>query len=281
MRRHVLIFLVACGSSGGSGGSDKLSAIPETKTMGDLTDIEKKQLCEDFKAYQKTTKPSGDETLRMTCQAKAAMSMMSNDAKDDAALRGACKKQLDDCIAKKEQMAEPELDCANPEFLGKMSECKQLTIGEITECVKDMAGLVKKLASDDLCAAMSATDKMAVMKIFDKLKSPKCEALEAKCSKPAAATGGPASEKLEKDTIAAIAGFKAKMCGCADKACAEVVRADMTTWGEKMAQEHSNFQPSPAASTQITGLVNDYTNCMLKIAGEGSSDSDAGSGSAK
>ena len=103
--RALVLFLVACGSSSNSGGGDKLTSIADTKTMGELTDVEKKQLCEDFKAFQKKMRPTDDEMLRMTCQAKAAMASMGDTASaDDTALRASCKKELDACIAKKEAM---------------------------------------------------------------------------------------------------------------------------------------------------------------------------------
>ncbi len=267
--RALVLFLVACGSSSNSGGGDKLTSLPDTKTMGELTDVEKKQLCEDFKAFQKKMRPTDDEMLRMTCQAKAAMASMGDTTStDNAALHASCKKELDACIAKKEPMQEPELDCSNPQFLGKMSECKQVTIAEMTDCVRDMAGVMKKMAGEDLCAGVKVGDKTAVMKIFDKLKSEKCEKLEAKCGAGSgAAIDRPADPKLEAETITAVTGFKDQMCKCADQACAEKVRAEFTTWGEQMQAKHAAFQPSAEATSKVTALINDYTNCMLKIAG--------------
>lgn len=241
--------------------------------MGELSTDEKKQLCEDFKAYQKKMKPSDAETLQMTCQAKSAVSMMNNEAKDDASLRAACKKELESCVAKKEKMPEPELDCSSPEFLGKMGECKQITVGEIGECVKDMAGVMKRLVTEDLCGGLTVADKTAVMKIFDKLKSDKCEALEARCKGTAGPnvqpnTTGTPNAKLEQETIASLTEFKQRMCACKDQACGETVRAEMSSWGERMAKQHTDFKPSDSASNQVKELVNDYTNCMLKVAGE-------------
>ena len=241
--------------------------------MGELSAEEKKQLCEDFKAYQKKVKPNEDETLRMTCLAKGVLSTAGYPAKDDADVRGACKKAADECIAKKEKMPEAELDCNSPNFIAKMSECKDLTIGEVSDCVKDMGGVMKSFAAMDHCSALKAGDADAAMKMFGKMKSPKCEAIETKCMGKAGPTVEPKttgvpSEKVEKETIAGLTDFKTKMCACKDKACGETVRAEMSAWGERMAKEHTDFKPSAAATTQVTDLVNDYTNCMLKVAGE-------------
>lgn len=280
MRGLLLIPLVACGGGGDAAKSgEQLTTLADTRTMGDLTQVEKKQLCEDFKAYQQKVKPTEDETLKMMCQAKAAMSTMSlAPGKDEAAIRGACKKEYDACVAKKEKSEEPQLDCNSSEFLGQMSACKQLTIGEITECVKDMAGVMKKMATEDLCATLTVSaDANAAQKIFDKMKSPKCEVLETKCAPPTASPADAA--KVEKQTIASLTDFKTRMCACKDKGCAETIRNEMNAWGEKMARESPNFQPSPATTQQVTALVNDYTNCMLKVAADDPKPSPAGSGS--
>lgn len=177
-------------------------------------------------------------------------------------------------------MPEPELDCSSPEFLGKMSECKQLTIAEITGCVKDMAGVMKKLAAENLCAGMTVADKTAPMKIFDKMKSDKCTALEDKC-KAANQVGAKPAAQVEKEAIAALTDFRSRMCACKDKACAEPIRLEMNAWGDKMAKESSEFQPSEAVAKQVTQLVTDYSNCMLVIANNDKSPSPIGSGSAR
>ncbi len=272
MRAFPIVFvLAACGSKG---GGDKLTSLGDTKKMGELSKEEKKQLCEDFKAYQKKTKPSDEETLKMACNAKAAISTMSSPATDDVGVQAACKKELESCIAKKEKSEEKELDCSSEDFLGKMGECKEITVGEITDCVKDMASVMKKFAGEDLCSGMKAGDKDAITKIFDKMKSTRCEALETKCkgtdkaADPANAGGGQMDDKLAEEALVKVKEYTGKMCACKDKACASEVSGAMNKWGEEMAAKNPNVKPSPAMTKKLTDAATEYAACMTKLVAE-------------
>jgi hypothetical protein len=265
-----VVILAACGGGGGSAlddKHDKLTSLADTKKMGELSKVEKKQLCEDFKAYQKKTKPSEDETLRMACNAKAALSTMSSEAKDDAGIQAACKKERDACIAKKEKAEEKELDCASEDFLGKMGECKDLTVAEITDCVKDMSTVMKKFSTEDLCSTVKAGDKETVTRIFEKMKSSKCELLETKCQ-AGAGSGGQMDDKLAEEALVKVKEYSAKMCACKDKGCATQISEAMNKWGEEMAAKNPNVRPGPEMTKKLTEAATEYAACMSKLVAE-------------
>ena len=280
MRGFVLIALLAACSgrdTSALGGGELLTTLAPTRTMGELSTDETKKLCEDFKAFQKKTKPSDEQGRRMTCQAEAAVTTLVGSGAEPA-LRAECKKQFDTCFAKQEKPPEPELDCNSPEFLGQMGMCKELTIGEISDCVQDLTQVMKKLAAEDLCGTLKITaGQPPTMEIFEKMKSAKCAVLETKCQSKAG-SGHEMTPDLENKTLAALSDFKGKMCACKDKVCAEPVRQQMNKWGEKMAAQNPDFRPSPEVAARIAQVVNDYTNCMLIAAGDNSK---PGSGSAK
>jgi hypothetical protein len=278
MRGLALILLVACSKEPSilddnkGGGGETLTTLSPTRTMGQLTTEETRKLCEDFKAFQKRTKPSDDQARRMTCQAEAAVTTLAGSGAEPA-LRAECKKQFDACIAKQDKPPEPELDCNSPEFLGQMGMCKELTIGEISDCVQDLTVVMKKLAAEDLCGTLKITaGTPPTMEIFEKMKSAKCAILETKCQDKAG-SGHAMSPDLENKTLAALSDFKGKMCACKDKACVEPVRQEMNRWGEKMAMQNPEFRPSPETAARIAQIVSDYTTCMTTA--------EAGAGSAK
>jgi hypothetical protein len=278
MRGLALILLVACSKEPSilddnkGGGGETLTTLSPTRTMGQLTTEETRKLCEDFKAFQKRTKPSDDQARRMTCQAEAAVTTLAGSGAEPA-LRSECKKQFDACIAKQDKPPEPELDCNSPEFLGQMGMCKELTIGEISDCVQDLTVVMKKLAAEDLCGTLKITaGTPPTMEIFEKMKSAKCAILETKCQDKAG-SGHAMSPDLENKTLAALSDFKGKMCACKDKACVEPVRQEMNRWGEKMAMQNPEFRPSPETAARIAQIVSDYTTCMTTA--------EAGAGSAK
>jgi len=282
MRGLALILLIACNKEpsvldDNKGGGQPLTTLAATRTMGQLTPAETKQLCEDFKAFQKRTKPSDDEARRMTCQAEAAVTTLAGSGAEPA-LRAECKKQFDECIAKREKPPEPELDCNSPEFLGQMGMCKELTIGEVSDCVQDLTVVMKKLSAEDLCGTLKITaGTPPTMEIFEKMKSAKCVVIETKCQDKAG-SGHAMAPDLENKTLAALSDFKGKMCACKDKACAETVRQDMNRWGEKMAAQNPEFRPSPETAARIAQIVSDYTTCMTTADGAAPG---SGSGSAK
>lgn len=275
MRGLVLILLVACSKEPSilddtkGGGGETLTTLAPARTMGQLSTEETKKLCEDFKAFQKRTKPTDDQARRMTCQAEAAVMTLAGSGAEPA-LRAECKKQFDTCLAKQDKPPEPELDCSSPEFLGQMGMCKELTIGEISDCVQDLTVVMKKLAAEDLCGTLKITaGTPPTMEIFEKMKSAKCAVLETKCQDKAG--GGHAmSPDLENKALAALSDFKGKMCACKDKGCAEQVRQEMNRWGEKMATQNPDFRPSPEGAARIAQIVNDYTTCMTTADGSGS-----------
>jgi hypothetical protein len=60
--------------------------------------------------------------------------------------------------------------------------------------------------------------------------------------------------------------FATRMCKCADKACADKVQADMTTWGTDAARRASKTaRPSPEAVERSGEIMTTYTDCMTRI----------------
>src|SRR5438046_2018741 len=101
----------------------------------------------------------------------------------------------------------------------------------------------------------------------------------------ALAAGGACSKKKPGgDALAKMEGFQKSMCDCKDKACADKVNADMSTWGTEMSKgADKDAKPDPELAKKSADIMTKYTECMTKLmmAGAGGSGSDkmAGSGS--
>jgi hypothetical protein len=106
---------------------------------------------------------------------------------------------------------------------------------------------------------------------------------------------GACKKKSSDDTVAKLEGFSKAMCECKDKACADKVNQDMTTWGTEMAKNAGNkdAKPDPDVAKKSADAMTKYAECMTKamMAGAGSavgsgsgqtvgSGSDVGSGNA-
>ena len=67
------------------------------------------------------------------------------------------------------------------------------------------------------------------------------------------------------DVVSKLDGFQKAMCECKDKACADKVSADMTSWGTEMAKSAGKDEkPDPALAKKSADLMAKYTECMTK-----------------
>jgi len=262
MRTLVLIFLVGC-------GGDKLTSIAESKKLSELSPDDMKKLCEDMKTYRAKKKVT-DDPIKISCNAEAVMTVARSDAKDDAALRAECKKAVETCLAKMEKIPAPkDLDCNDKKFSAEMSRC-DATVGEFVGCVDDInAVMKKKFASDAACGQLKADEKDG---IFDRMKIPKCDALE-KCknlwgvfSNKEGGMSGDGGDSAFKEALAKFGEFKTQMCECKDKACGNAVSEAMTKWGTEPAKTASkDSRPDAATAKKISDTMAAYTECMTKV----------------
>jgi hypothetical protein len=255
----VLVALVGC-------GGDKLTSVSLDKKLAELSADDMKKLCEDMKAHKAKKVVSDEENTKIGCNAQVIFSLARSEAKDDDALRAECKKTRDTCMEKKEKMPDKDIDCSDSKFTDQMSGC-DATVGQMVDCVTDMAAVMKKFASEDTCATMKVGDKDRAMAVLDKMKSPKCEVME-KCGKK----GGKKSAKAgggntqAKEALVKVEGFKTQMCECKDKACADGVNTAMTKWATEMAKQANNDdKPDADIAKKMTDVMGAYTECMTKL----------------
>ena len=81
------------------------------------------------------------------------------------------------------------------------------------------------------------------------------------------AMGCGSKEPIDK-AIAGMEDFKAKMCACKDKACADKVNEDMAKWGPEMAKNAGtarDAKPDPEAAKKSAEIMTRYTECMTKL----------------
>jgi hypothetical protein len=280
----MFLVLVACGGNntsplaGDGSGSAQVTSIPLAKSMGELSSVERKQLCLDFVAHQKKIAPSDDDQRKQKCAFEAAFGAVQVAGTDDAGAQAACKKSRDECIAKKEPVEKPEMNCNDEQVIAKMAECPTLTVAEMAGCVEDMGVVMKKFVSADLCSTLKAGDNNAITKVLETLQSPKCKALETKCQ-PAKLKPEEAA-KLNVETVTALGKFSTQMCACKDKACSDAVQLALQDWSGEMQKKAPDLQPDPDSVRQANEHMAKYTECMTKLsAGAGSAKT--GSGSAK
>jgi hypothetical protein len=282
MRGLALVILVAACSGNSTsplvGSDDQLTSLAPAKKMSELSRAEKQRLCEDFKTFQVRRSPSEDDQRKQKCAFQAAAE--ATQATDDPAALAACKISRDECIKRKEPVEKPNMDCNSDEVLNNMAQCPAITIGDMSECVKDMAEVMKKFAAVDLCASVKAGDQKALEKVFDQIKSAKCDALEARC-KPSPADAA----KLHAEALEKIESFKQKMCECKSTTCAQNVNEALQKWGGEWAAKTRDAKADDATAKKASELMVGYTECMTKVmtadAGSGSAGSGSGSGSAK
>lgn len=264
----LIVVLAACGGGSSSPlAGEQITSIASTKKIGELSRADQQRLCEDFKRFQDKVAPSDDDQRKMKCTFEAAFASLQS--ADDRAAQTACRVTRDECIAKKEPVEKPQMDCTSSEVLAKMAECPELTIAEMTECVKDMGDVMKKFATVDLCGSLKANSNESISKFFDQMKSAKCEALEARC-KPAKDQA--AGDKFHAEALSKVEAFQREMCACKDKACADRVNQAFKTWGTEASKSAPEAKPDPAVAKQTTELVIKYTECLttLEVAAEGS-----------
>lgn len=62
--------------------------------------------------------------------------------------------------------------------------------------------------------------------------------------------------------------FKNRMCACQDKACADKVNTDMTTWGQAIANDPAmQAKPTEEEARRATEIATQYGECMTKLLG--------------
>jgi hypothetical protein len=265
--RALLLVGLLIGVVGIGCGGDKITSVTESKKLSELSGDDMKQLCEDMKVYKTKKKVSDEENIKISCNAQAVMTVAKSEAKDDAALRAECKKVLDACLAKKDKMPDAtEIDCNDKKFSGEMSAC-DATVGELTECVNDMNGVLKKFATEDACGMLKVGDKDGLGAFFDRMKSPKCDAMETKCKagKARADKSGGGGDALAQEALTKVDGFRDQMCACKDKDCATKVSDAMTKWGNEMASKVGKEKPEIAIAKKMGESVTKFTECMTKL----------------
>lgn len=77
---------------------------------------------------------------------------------------------------------------------------------------------------------------------------------------PDAAPDAPATSAQR--ALAAMAGFRDRMCKCTDRACANQVTEDMTRWGEEAARAAD--QPPRRLSHDETRIAQELGDAMVK-----------------
>ncbi|MDB4960899.1 MAG: hypothetical protein JWP01_898 [Myxococcales bacterium] len=81
-----------------------------------------------------------------------------------------------------------------------------------------------------------------------------------------AATVEPVSSSSVEGVMARMESFVTRMCGCPDRACAELVQKDMTDWSVAIAKSSKPMaKPTDAMMTQMTELGTRYAECMTTI----------------
>jgi hypothetical protein len=68
--------------------------------------------------------------------------------------------------------------------------------------------------------------------------------------------------------VAMMEDFSNKMCGCKDKACADLVNEEMTKWGTEMAKNAGadyDERPDPELAKKSADIMTRYTECMTKL----------------
>ena len=71
------------------------------------------------------------------------------------------------------------------------------------------------------------------------------------------------------DAIAALEGFKNKMCECKDKACVEGVEKEMMEWGAKMKDEVKEADASDAQKEKAKEISKAMRECRRNAKKEG------------
>src|SRR5687767_11333052 len=144
MRALSILFLVACSGSADKAPANpnKVSAVAESRKIGQLSAGEKKQLCEDLKSFRTRHQLTHDENVKVVCNTQAAVRALGDASDDD--VQGTCRKTLAACLIKNEKLAVADMDCNSAEEIQRINECDEVTIGEINLCTKDQVLWLKK-----------------------------------------------------------------------------------------------------------------------------------------
>lgn len=61
--------------------------------------------------------------------------------------------------------------------------------------------------------------------------------------------------------------FSNRMCGCKDRACADKVNGDMTSWAQTIAEDPTMASSKPTESEvkRATAVTQKYAECMTKL----------------
>jgi hypothetical protein len=59
--------------------------------------------------------------------------------------------------------------------------------------------------------------------------------------------------------------FADEMCACRDRACADKVNAEMTTWAEETAKSDADTTPDTATMKHMTDVAEKLSSCMSKL----------------
>jgi hypothetical protein len=165
------------GSGGTTSNSGNGTDVPGDTPLGDLTDDQFEQLCEDF-----SERFSGAEYDDTACRLSSVFSAIL--AQTDEQAQQLCKTAYDSCKASPPESTE---SCEKPS-----AECTA-TVDEMNACLDDITetfgGLSDALPS---CDTLKLTDIAALFTQFGSMMNPaSCEAYEEKCPDgPSAPTAG-------------------------------------------------------------------------------------------
>ena len=227
----VLVVLAAC-------SGDKVTSFDSAKQVSSLSGDDKKQLCKDVNSYRKKKVAAGDGQ-RIACGGEAIVAVMSAKGAD---VKTKCKQAFDECM-KKPAKDDGDIDCDKQGMADQLASCGDLSVGELSDCVKESVQMFADLAKEDLCASLDPEHPdSALDKLLDKMKGPKCATMENKCGKKKRAGGdedaakrataaeeaAEAARRVAKDAAATIEKMQGELTEIAtqvDKATADLAAA--------------------------------------------------------
>jgi hypothetical protein len=169
MRKELLCFGFAVAVVAACGGTvaQEVTTVPGAKPVGSLTEEEKKQLCEDSRAYLERALASVETSFR--CQGQAF----------GRAQGSACQQAYASCMQNP-----PPPNGSAPSGLGFNCSntnvdprCASVTVEEFSTCLRDVANLFKSVASK-----LPACSEAEVLPLMTQLQQPpsSCQALQQK-----------------------------------------------------------------------------------------------------
>jgi len=76
--------------------------------------------------------------------------------------------------------------------------------------------------------------------------------------------GGTTTANLASEVLVEMNRFTNRMCTCTDKACADGINNEMTTWGTEIAKRTDAKTLDAAAQKQVADVMKRYSDCMVK-----------------